>query len=648
MSATDANANGNGMEGNAVAISHISSERKAANLETSVEIKSQPEVRVVSRKRIWQVKRFQVLVVLHIIYVGAVAGFWGASEVYDGLWKVHDWNYIKETKGSFIDRSLWWTALPTFFFSALGLYMRRCYGDILELEPFLDAYRKPTAGRRSVLADYRRHLPPKAALDAFKNRHFLSSFALILIPFFTVVLVPLSSHLLETKLYRHMVDGNALQSTAINLGRLNEKADFSRAFDITSALEAYGGGGNVFSQWMDHDHAFPSFVAQNETWAYNTTVEIPEVAGHYGQLLNCTFLASGDYELTALGGGGNTTDATLRLKATKDGCDLEHELNVEGSDFDVYFSTGAVDCSKADDAGKNITSSRLLFLLAWPRPGEEEKLALATQLAVCSAVYGVDVGTLKISVLDKVSIQSFEPSECIGSGDSGCRGYLSPDGTKSEFRAMSKAIVEHSGSLGIANRKTSTFGNLILNRFDVSRRDQSAPLEELWPSFEGEFQTDMIDSIQAIYKTFFLTAISTMAFEAAGWPLDFKSTKVEVATDIEKLFAVPWVCALVLVVLLGSLVLASAGYFLSRRMRDWDVNVPTNVIETLELLCDNDELVGMARDVKHNGVQNSETKAFRKPFGQLAEERWTYKEAMFEVEAAGTARSLVVRGLDRR
>jgi hypothetical protein len=158
----------------------------------------------------------------------------------------------------------------------------------------------------------------------------------------------------------------------------------------------------------------------------------------------------------------------------------------------------------------------------------------------------------------------------------------------------------------------------------------------------------MIDSIQEIYKTFFLTATSTMAFETAGWPLDFKSTAVEIATDIEKLFAVRWVCAVLLVFLLASIVLTSAGYSMSRQMRDWDVNAPTNVIESLELLCDNDELASMAQDVKYTGSTNSENVAFLKAFGELTEERWNCDEAMFEVETSGTARSLQVQGLSRR
>jgi hypothetical protein len=647
-------ANGNGTKAKAGVVPTVRSapDTEAREPPTGAEPKPRPEIRVVEGKRKSQIIRFQVLLLLHLVYIAAIAFFLGYSVHRDGLWKVKDWDYVKATTEPFIDRSLLWTTVPTFFFSALGLFMRRCYADILELQPFLDLYKQPTRGRKSVLADYRRDLPPTAALKAFKNGHYRSSLALMLTLFFSIIMVPLSSHLLATKLYRNKVQGTALQSTEINLGRLNQNADFSRAFDITSALGVYNGGTNVFSQWMDENYAFPTFIAQNATWNYNTTVEIPNVTGHYGNLANCSFLAANEYTIASLGGGGNTTDATLRLTTERDGCKLEHEVDVEGSKFDMYFFTGAVDCSAPDSNGGNTTPTRLLFLLAWPRPGSSEGLALASQLAVCTPVYGVDVGTLQVSVLDRTrAVQSFTSNNCASADSLTCKGYAPPDGSRPEFRAMSTAIVEHSSSAGaVANTKTktSTFGSLILSRFDVSRRDQSQPLEQAWPDFEGEMQEDMVDAIRLIYKTFFLTATSVMAFEAAGWPLDFKSARVLVANDVEKLFAVRWVCILVLAVLAASFVVARHAYVLSREMRDWDVDAPANVVEMLGLVCDNEELLAMARDVQSNGMANAETGQFREPFGRLVEGRWNCDEAKFEVEAIATGRSLVVRGLDRR
>ncbi|CAI4213569.1 unnamed protein product [Parascedosporium putredinis] len=205
-----------------------------------------PVVPVARSDRIAQIQRFMGLIAVHIVFIAAVATLFGLSASRDGLWKVKDWNYIKETQGRFVDRSLWWTAVPTFFFSALGLYMKRCYDDVLELEPFLRLHQKPTSGASSVLLNYRSSFAPLAMIKAARHRHWISGLALGLTTFFTMLLVPLSSHLLETKLYQQRDEGLAWQTTNINLARMSGNADFNRAIDITSALGIYKGAATSF------------------------------------------------------------------------------------------------------------------------------------------------------------------------------------------------------------------------------------------------------------------------------------------------------------------------------------------------------------------------------------------------------------------
>jgi len=566
-----------------------------------------------------------------LVYIGVIVALLIVSATRDGLWKVKDWDYVKETEGSFIDRSLWWTAVPTFFFSGFALYMRRCYDDILDLEPYLGLYKGPTRGERSVLVNYRSTFPPITVFKAWKNGHWISGFSVALTTFFSIILIPLSSHLLETKLYQHRTEGIALQKDNLNLGRLNENADFSRAFEITSALGVYGGGGNLFSQWMNNDYAFPSFMpGDGVVWDYNTTIEIPAVPGYYSRLTNCSFIDEDDYEVTDVT-GGNSTQRTLRLTASQDGCEMEHDFEVEGSKYNMYFPTGVSDCVSSRN---NITTSRILFLLAWPNTGEREKLALATQLAICSPVFGVDVGTLKVGVLERIAVKEFDRTPCQYTSTTNCEG---PDGSRSDFRAVVKAIVKQSATQALANSRTNTFGNLILNKFDVTRRNTSTPLSVAWPSDLDELREDMIASMQSVYATLFLTATSTMALDAAGWPLDFRNTTVQVVNDIEKLFAVDWACIFILVVLGGSLALAVLGCARSAEMRDWDVDAPSNVIQTIGLIAGSEEILSMAMDVKEMTNQDGE-----RTFEETATTRWNCDRALFMVEANGRERLLRV------
>ncbi|CAI4213568.1 unnamed protein product [Parascedosporium putredinis] len=382
----------------------------------------------------------------------------------------------------------------------------------------------------------------------------------------------------------------------------------------------------------------------NGTWGYNTTVEIPAVPGYYSSLATCGFVDEDDYELAALGGGNtNTTDTTVRLTANRDGCEMKLEFDVERFGYDMYFPIAAAECSEtASNGAGTVTVPKLLFLLAWPKPGATESLALATQLTVCTPVYGVDVGTLHVGVLgthDTKSVKSYEPETCFSEASEGCKGFVDADGSREEFRAVIKAIADLDDSQDLARVKTSKFGTLILNNYDINRRDATLPLTVEWPSDAQEMRDDLITAAQAVYRTLFLAASSTIATDAAGWPLDFRNATVQVVTDTERLFAVGWVCCFTLAVLLGSLGLAIWACLRSVEMRDWDVNAPSNIIQTLGLIAGSEELLSVGADIKRAGEGT---------FEDAAVNDWNCGKARFMVEANGTDRILRMYPHDSR
>jgi hypothetical protein len=130
-----------------------------------------------------------------------------------------------------------------------------------------------------------------------------------------------------------------------------------------------------------------------------------------------------------------------------------------------------------------------------------------------------------------------------------------------------------------------------------------------------------------------------MGFEHPEWPLDLEKSSVTITRDVERLFVVRWVAGLFIVALTLSFAMAWWAERTSRTMRDYDVDLPSNMMDYYGILHSCKDLDSMAGDVEKTNYEGR--------FVDQAKSRWNLETANFWIEKDHSARRLRVEGLRR-
>ena len=288
--------------------------------------------------------------------------------------------------------------------------------------------------------------------------------------------------------------------------------------------------------------------------------------------------------------------------------------------------------------------NKLSFIWAWNLSTNNETLSLNETILTCDPIFRRDTGQLTLKILDSATVSNFSTERCSQmSRDPTCKDLAFSDTlSRKQTLALLNAIAKHKTKTTDTRSKASLdfyaedFGSLIMNRFDVTKRDVSTPWLPNGADNFTEFREGMIGSVQTVFRTLFLSGLATAGFEEFEWPLDQQRTHVKEHVDLEKLFVVPFVAIILLFVLAASLTLGFFGWRMSRELQLWDVDIPSTAVGYLGLWygCDGagqaarELLDGMARD-----REDRETS-----FEQDAMERYTFAEVEWVLDCSGTGR----------
>ncbi|KAK5654566.1 hypothetical protein OQA88_7195 [Cercophora sp. LCS_1] len=570
------------------------------------------------------------------------------SSTNDGIVTIRRWSYIRSSEEGFTGLSLLWTSLPTLTFSLLGFLMGWVFKDVIELTPFLELYRGPVRGDRSaVLVDYRTEPRLWVVPRALRRGHWLVAVLMVAMLGYAAAVVPLSAHLLETRLLRvaEVQGEGARQVSGFVTGRLSAEADYGRAMEIASAREVYGGGGGEFARWMNGEYVFPTFAAAGRAWPENSTVTIQGVRGYTGALGGCGFVEADKYRISEAGRVGNSTgNGTTTVTVTAGrvvgvsgvdgGCLIKLDLEVEDGKYDLYFGSGVYQCPEGQS---NSTRPPVFFLMAWPvtTPGlNSSSLALSTRMLSCQPEYRTALGSLAISTANsELPINGFSN---ISSTDT----WTPQAGFEKAILTAKSTSASAAGSR--ARVQTTAFGNLVLARFDITKRDPARPWSENDVDTEKDLQAGLIESAQTIFKSVILSSLSSMGRDESKWPLGAKENLRLVTTDIdvERLFVFFPVAVFIMAALFLVAVMAVAASMVSREMRNRNVSLPANVLAYHGMLHDCGDLHQVAAAV-HDPDPDGD-------FSEAAKKQWNVKSALFHIEVEGARRRLHAQGLQWR
>ncbi|KAK4446653.1 hypothetical protein QBC34DRAFT_147372 [Podospora aff. communis PSN243] len=587
-----------------------------------------------------------ILIIAIVCFFTSILAFTIFSESHDGILIIRRWTYLRSTGGdAFSGLSLLWTALPTLVFSLLGFLMGWVFKDVIELTPFLELYRGPVRGDRSaVLVDYRTESRLWVVPRALRRGHWLVAMLTVAMLLYAAVVVPLSSHLFDTRLrsLAEVHENGARQVTSFSPGRLSAEADYGRAMEVASAREVYGGGGGEFARWMTKDYIFPTFSAAGRAWPENSTVTIQGVTGYTAELDECDFIEPDKYRMSEAGRASNVTanetlttpgGRTVSLNGADGGCLIKLDLQVDDGKFDLYFGSGVYQCPEGQKEGLR---PPVFFVMAWPAAasGSSSPLALSTRVFSCRPRYQIGIGSLSISTAgSELTINSFN--------NISSTNHWSPQ-TGFEKAILTTASTSASAAGSRARVQTTAFGNLVLGRFDITQRDPAKPWTENDVDTEKELRVGLIESAQTIFKSVILSSLSTMALDESKWPLGTKENLRTATTDIdvEKLFVFFPVAVLILAALFVLFFLAIGASMASREMRNSQCQLPANLLAYHGLLQGCNDLHQVAV-----GVYEPNPK---REFAEAAKKQWTVKTALFHVEVDGARRRLHAQGLQWR
>ncbi|VUC27293.1 unnamed protein product [Clonostachys rosea] len=576
--------------------------------------KSQKHISTVFRRRQWLVWKVGGLLILHALYLILLVIAFAVSLHNHGLVTIRNWQYVHTGNSSFYDQiSLTWTTLPTLIFSILLLHMRWCYEEIQRLLPYLQLYKGRDKGHTSVLVNYRSEFPLIAIFSAWMRSHRMVSFTITLSLIFSIVAVPLSSHLFETRLRQQPTEAEVSGQTVWNSGNMNERTDYSRALQVASVLDVYKSNGGIFSQWASSDYAFPSYSAAGTPWGDNSTIRITDIEGHGGRIENLKFLNESQYRLSR----GNGTD-NIALSGTDDGCLLSLGFDLAEKEVDLYFQIGVASCSRSGDGSSDLgpsvsqSYSKMFFFLGWPAPGSNAT-AMSTEVITGDPVHVGVKGDIEVAVRENVvSVKSFKASNesetNAGTTTPFDRAILQSGNTKSTF----------------SNIQTTYFGGLILDRFDVARRNASTPWVSVDASTAQALRKDMMDAIGKIYTTVYVSAAALNGFEPVEWPLDYLSTGVYIVHDVERLFINEGIAGFLVGVLIISFLIAGRSLNYALAFRNYQVDCPEDLISSFDLLHGCNSLGHMADDVHSSGQ-------YKGDFVETARKRWNLGKATFSI-----------------
>ncbi|KAJ9612004.1 hypothetical protein H2200_003599 [Cladophialophora chaetospira] len=488
--------------------------------------------------RSWSLKLWSLFIITFVEcgIIAAIAVLFYLSLKRNGFVAVEN-TTTEDASGNFSAQGLLWTALPGFLFTLFKIHLQAVITALVNEVPYAEMKRSEGWSiKKSLMLDYRTYPGYYAWFIAFRNKHWLHGASMLLGWVVTIIIIPLSAHLMTPSPTNFASNISVPLISEFNSSRIDSQVDYRPIFDTVSATRLFEG---TPPQWTDGVFAFTPI----DLTSYSNRpgmVAVESRVDAVSAYVHCTSLLQQGYSVSSTEVDGGLL---LTFSGNDRGCTFEIDTSVIGSS-QQYLKTGTRNC--ADIGGRRIV------MLAGLYDRTAEYLLSNFSLVSCKTGYVRTTGSLNVS---STTIGPIHPL-----------AFTAENGTDTvlEFEQASEfeQSIHNVRDLNAAPTEFTTgFGSLILA---YSHKQHDKESGWLLPD-------NLISSMEVMFTTTFAITAATLAFPTTE-VASSRTAPATVFTTETRLHVVSWI-AYVLLVIFAVLVLQSISLVFYLRQH------PTTLLE---------------------------------------------------------------------
>jgi hypothetical protein len=534
-----------------------------------------------------------LFLVLALIF--GIAGLTAVSSIRSGFVAINDDRL--SILGRSRSQSLLWTSLPTFIFRLSAIYWDAIVAAHADRQPYVELSKGKASPKKSIMLDYRTKLLPVKWFAALRNKHFLTGLTLLLALLLSIAITPLSANMITPGIRVTNTIGSALVQTAYNDNGLNYSTDWKPVYDRVSSTTLYGGD---LYPWTTTQYAFP---------AYSVTRASANVAiktNGYSADLDCQQITRYDISTRIINETSPRT-GKLSISGTDRGCDISQEFSVSSASRIYMHGTSKIECSVASG------ESRFIFTAGASSETSQTLLSNVSFIS-CIARYSTTKGKLSFSSssIKNLTFIATEPPV-----------YQRPTNwTVFEPNIFLASAI----SFGQASEwSTDSFCSTVLY---MNKKKNVAKM--LDPG-------TLLESIKTLFTSVYLTATAMNSFGHLSTP---SSTEAILSESQNRLFIVPWIAVLTIIVLLACFI-CTVLIWVSTKRDILLMEEPNGIVSAAGILHGSDVMENLIKKVV-------EDDGYDGCFVKKANEMFELDKATCFVNTSGSRPNVEISGLERR
>jgi hypothetical protein len=218
-----------------------------------------------------------------------------------------------------------YTSLPAFFMTLYSLMFSLTVNCFMDLQPCMDLAKLDGAtARTTIMLDYRQYFMFKNVYVAFRNKHLLLAFYMLLSTALTIAIIPLTAFLFVSSPVNTNTTAPISFTTAFDDSSLLAIPDFGLAVDYAAAFRIYDASP---PPWTDGEYAFPKVVPLNIDIEEITDSNLTVRTTGYSAYIDCRIIPEEEYNLTVVDPTGvNDPGIVIQISANDRGCAILNDL----------------------------------------------------------------------------------------------------------------------------------------------------------------------------------------------------------------------------------------------------------------------------------------------------------------------------------
>jgi hypothetical protein len=404
---------------------------------------------------------------------------------------------------------LLWTALPAFLMTLYRMAWDTVVTATADRQPFIELARSKenaSSVRRTIMLDYRFHPSLYNWVIAFRHKHHLLGFSMLLSVVLSVALVPLTSHLFTATLTEVVSNKTISVASTFDDEAVSVRTDLQAAMNIAASVSIFGA---TPPPWSTIQYAFEPFNVKDNTTNGNVTARITGYSG----LLDCQVKTESEFSMTK-------TDSSVTINGVDRDCVIpDTSINIGNTSQPLYaLAWSTLQC------GQKAHYSRFGIVTGGYSDSTQSKLANLTVLS-CIPSYWQTSGWLTVNVVPN------KPATFAN--------FLSEENNATEFRPFFYTVVERNLPLYIANDPSNSMDSDLWGRLVYSMSDRQNPGSPLDPVF-------IKSSMETLFSSFIASMASTYAFKNSTSAREVDATVTERLTRLFVVSPVAWTVVIIM------------------------------------------------------------------------------------------------------